>query len=66
MNDVDTTVRVGVSEFDGNATTLSQQISVKTTKKAKSRHYKIQIFSGDIVDFIEDFLGGVGWAVEPG
>jgi len=57
MYDLNTTVSVGVSDFDG---TLSQIIKGEIDKKDKSRHYKIELFSYEFVDFIDGFRGGVG------
>ena len=66
MYDVNTTVSVGVSDFDGTATTLSQKIRGEIDKKDKSRHYKIEFFSCEIVDFIVGFRGGDDLTVELG
>jgi len=66
MYDINTTVSVGVSDFDGTATTLSQKIWREIDKNDKSRHYKIEFYSGEIVDFIEGFHGGADLTVELG
>ena len=66
MYDVNTTVSDGVSGFDGTATNFSQKIRGEIDKKDKSRHYKIEFYSGEIVDFIEGFRGGADLTVELG